>query len=803
MKTQIILILIFLMQISLFSQSASAPDAGTGSVENPYQISSLTNLYWIAAEDSVVPVPNRETRWSAHYIQLADIDAAETAGWFAGQGWSPIGYHYAWNNNQPFCGTYNGQGYAIQHLYINRPETKSLGLFGYADYPAVISNLGVTDVNITGEEKAGGLAGFITNNSSIENCYSTGWISGSQHVGGLVGIITYSSLIIDCFSTCNVTNNNWSTGGLIGSAADSEILNCHTAGNIQGMNCSGGIIGEIYNSSLSNCFSTGSVTGSEMTGGLAGLCEHTQIDRSFNTGEINGSSMVGGLTGYLNDLSWLTGSYNSGNVNGNDMLGGLFGMDNYSAITNSYYNYEEVLLNNELTITAGALDAALYNDWQSNGLDLNINDYLAYDGQSYLIGSVNDFRKLLAFAQYTGYRFTLTSNLDLAGEVGFYIPFFSGEFDGGGHIIDNLHLDLEDFSQIGLFGNAYEAYICNLGVTNVNISGKNRTGALAGNTHNALIISCFSSGDVTGTGEYCGGLIGRSNCESEVIDCSSACNVSGYDSVGGLAGANTGFSSLNSCFSRGAVQGSNQMTGGLAGYIWHSSVMNSYSTGSVTGSEYVGGLTGWTGFSHIYYCYSANIVLGGQETGGLIGFSDDECTIMDSYWDVEVSEQPFSAGGEDRTTEQMTWPYDMDTYQNWDFEEIWAEDEEYSVNNGYPYLRNSILVPAIELTLPPFQAINLFIYPNPFNPATTIHFTLPDASSSAELLIFNLKGQIVKSFSLNPSTHESVGGRTQPLNSISWDGTDNENKPVSSGIYYCTLQQRGRVLATAKLALIK
>jgi hypothetical protein len=83
-------------------------------------------------------------------------------------------------------------------------------------------------------------------------------------------------------------------------------------------------------------------------------------------------------------------------------------------------------------------------------------------------------------------------------------------------------------------------------------------------------------------------------------------------------------------------------------------------------------------------------------------------------------------------------------------------------------------------------------YPNPFNPATTISFSLtaedvglrstsPGQAENAELIIYNIKGQKVKEFLIvSPSPGHTL--------SITWDGTDDNNKPVSSGIYFYKLR---------------
>jgi len=87
-------------------------------------------------------------------------------------------------------------------------------------------------------------------------------------------------------------------------------------------------------------------------------------------------------------------------------------------------------------------------------------------------------------------------------------------------------------------------------------------------------------------------------------------------------------------------------------------------------------------------------------------------------------------------------------------------------------------------------------YPNPFNPSTTISFALnSENTEDTELVIYNLKGQKVKSFLINSSTD-------QPINSVIWNGTDQTGKPVSSGIYFYKLRS-GKVELNRRMLLLK
>ncbi len=85
--------------------------------------------------------------------------------------------------------------------------------------------------------------------------------------------------------------------------------------------------------------------------------------------------------------------------------------------------------------------------------------------------------------------------------------------------------------------------------------------------------------------------------------------------------------------------------------------------------------------------------------------------------------------------------------------------------------------------------IEMHNYPNPFNPNTTISFELN--TEDTEISIYNLKGQKVRQFSI-----------LNNQSSITWDGTDQLNQPVSSGVYFYKLKA-GRFEQSRKMMLMK
>jgi hypothetical protein len=84
-------------------------------------------------------------------------------------------------------------------------------------------------------------------------------------------------------------------------------------------------------------------------------------------------------------------------------------------------------------------------------------------------------------------------------------------------------------------------------------------------------------------------------------------------------------------------------------------------------------------------------------------------------------------------------------------------------------------------------------YPNPFNPSTTIRFSLPEAQE-VRLAIYDVEGRLVRSL--------VDGVEPAGVNRVTWDGVDNDGSPVASGIYFVRLTD-GQQAATRKIVLVK
>jgi hypothetical protein len=84
-------------------------------------------------------------------------------------------------------------------------------------------------------------------------------------------------------------------------------------------------------------------------------------------------------------------------------------------------------------------------------------------------------------------------------------------------------------------------------------------------------------------------------------------------------------------------------------------------------------------------------------------------------------------------------------------------------------------------------------YPNPFNPVTTINYSLA-VEGNIELIVYNIKGQKVKTL----VNEKKELGHYQAI----WDGTDNNKKQVSSGVYFYRLST-GEKTMNKKMLLLK
>ena len=92
-----------------------------------------------------------------------------------------------------------------------------------------------------------------------------------------------------------------------------------------------------------------------------------------------------------------------------------------------------------------------------------------------------------------------------------------------------------------------------------------------------------------------------------------------------------------------------------------------------------------------------------------------------------------------------------------------------------------------------FSLNNIYNYPNPFNPITTLEYDLPE-DAVVNITIYDMMGRVVNTL-VN-------GSQTAGYKSIQWDATNNLGDPVSAGLYIYTIQA-GEFRQTKKMILLK
>ncbi len=609
--------------LQLFIVVSCIPCAFAQSIE----VSSLDDLAKIGNETGY-PL-------DGYYVLTSNIDASPTVGWDAGKGFEPIG-HYQWSS---FTGEFDGQGHMITNLFINRLDEECIGLFGCITDGGRVSNLGLENCVISGGKTVGGMCGWNLE-GTIENVFVSGSISGQEDsIGGLVGSNAgwnndtqkmTEAFVTGSYSTGSVSSSGSNIGGLVG-WNDGTVTACYSTGAVAGIGINvGGLIGR-NNALVIGCF--------------------WDIDTSNNVGSRGGkglnTSQMKRVVIFQN-ARW-------------DMHGWVMNNGEYPRLS-----------------------------WESTGFDpITEPDPIPLTGNGsaenpYRVKTVTDFAILSWYVDLLDSCILLESDLDCSG-IEIYpigdLGCFNGKFDGGNHVIENIHIEQSKSTHVGTFSALGEnGSIQNVGVENIIIDGQYFVGGLVG-FNKGSIVNCFSTGVVSATYGSVGGLIGNNNWTGDLLGCYSLATVSsdsnGGGDIGGLVGYNQG--TLTECYATGPSSGLESI-GGLVGTN-QGTLTDCYTTGNVSAIlGYCGGLLGHNMFGKVIRCYSTGFVSGGYPKGGLIAMNYDAQDVTSSFWDFQTSGLTTSSGGVGLSTSLMMEKYRF-TAAGWDFSTTWQIQE----NITYPF----------------------------------------------------------------------------------------------------------------------
>ena len=313
--------------VPVANDKSSVITTGSGTIDDPYQISNWNQLNHI-----------REARYIDKDFILVNNLSSVTSGYSGlGDNWIPIG-----TATTSFIGNFNGNGFSISDLIINRPTEDFVGLFGAFAYDSVnpsiinVSNLTLLNIDITGHEYVGGLVGY-NEDGHIKNCSSQGTVSGAYGVGGLVGT-NFEGIISSSFSSADIIGRYY----------------LYTPTFL------GGLVGENHGnpgspSNILNSYSTGRVT-------------------AYNSSK----DKIGGFSNNENPYSIITNSYSIGRVSGSTNVGGFVGY-NAGTVNSSYWNQttsgQESSAGGTGTTTAGMKDSATYVGWDNGIWNIDNGSY--------------------------------------------------------------------------------------------------------------------------------------------------------------------------------------------------------------------------------------------------------------------------------------------------------------------------------------------------------------------------------------------------------------------------------------------
>lgn len=282
---------------------------------------------------------------------------------------TPIGS----SDTAPFTGSFDGANKTILGLAVNSGTYR--GLFGYAD-GATIKNVVVETPTISGGTYTGTLVGYLTGDSTVENCAVTqiGSLTTSTnggHIGGLVGRVFANASTIK-ISSC------YNTAAISGTATGTNIINA------------GGLFGRINTEedgviSVVECYNNGGIStnsSASYLGGIAGQADTYNkgiitITACYNNGILSGSCYdVGGVIGLATSTTssatiTVTSSYNSANINAstaaNGYRGGVIGCE-LPLATYDALEYNKCYFIDSDTSAKGVGNSDSYSDMRVNDL---------------------------------------------------------------------------------------------------------------------------------------------------------------------------------------------------------------------------------------------------------------------------------------------------------------------------------------------------------------------------------------------------------------------------------------------------
>jgi hypothetical protein len=543
-------------------------------------------------------------------------------------------HKFPWRAFGTFTGEFDGGSHSINKM----PPGGKTGMFWNVNGATIknIDFIGGAFVSHDYQKRGANASGFIYEARGtvvIENISLSVKVragsrygkTGSAYSGGLVKLLHGGGVLN--ISGLNLTFEGNVYGG------DFKHPYSGSTGNL------GGVVGDSYgNINIAN--SNIKINVASYVNGVGGIAPYLRSNNNITVDNVsvdittNGGSYIGGFVGYSDGKITITNSsVKNSNISGTDNIGGFVGSGNIQEITNSYSSG---------TISGRSNVGGLVGDGPS---DLIINDsYSTADvsGVNQVGGLVGRDAKGVNRSYFSGN--VTGSGADIGGLVGLshtsinILNSYSSGSVKGGHDVG------------GLMGETSTKAVIKESYSRAAISGSHSIGGLVGDGSSELYIKdSYRLGNVVGTGENVGGLVGHS--VKEITNSYAFGHVHGGHDTGGLVGDNQGTANAiikGSFFDGGNVKGGYRV-GGLVGQGNNTlTVRESYAKADVSGTGYdVGGLIGYR-FLNLLNSYHEGDVEGYKGTvGGVVGFSDGVDMKINNVFhrDGDVTAAYSSTGG--------------------------------------------------------------------------------------------------------------------------------------------------------------
>ena len=396
-----------------YIEAAEGFAQGTGTMEDPYQISSKEELAFLS---EAVSMDRGGMYTSAYYLLIADLALNDVSDF---DSWAEQGPEYSWrpitalNLNLHF----DGGGHTISGMYINtNNEGTSLTDSSYGLFATLmdgeIKNLTLDQsyLSVSGNTAyVGGIVGTELGESLIENCVSNAKIDVYDGMaGGVVASLSggrsaadgveyeeedrgFYSTVKDCVfqGSINQVKEEAMTylGGIAGESGG-NLLNCHNTGSIsfdgEDADSVGGIVGKA-SGIVSGCENAGEILcvteknteASKTMVNVGGIVGHVymsnvgsekymervcKVDSCINTGSVTGAFTVGGIAGHVfndgNDFKMeILNCVNQGNVASSTLerVGGVIGKVQNSGDSKEDNSIEIIGCRNEADLNSGEI----------------------------------------------------------------------------------------------------------------------------------------------------------------------------------------------------------------------------------------------------------------------------------------------------------------------------------------------------------------------------------------------------------------------------------------------------------------